>query len=206
MTALLQQLNGDMAAVIEKVSRSLVHISNGDGAGAGTIWHPEGLIVTNAHVIAGRHGLKVTLPDGQVLPTRVLAQDDENDLAALTVDASGLATIEPGDSRHLQAGEWVMAMGHPWGVAGAVTAGVVIGLESGWPETQSRTVGPARFGGIGRELIAVSLKLRPGHSGGPLVNVHGQLVGINTLMAGLDIGAAIPAHSVKAFLKNALGS
>lgn len=206
MTALLQQLNGDMSAVIEEVGRSLVHISNGDGAGAGTVWHSEGLIVTNAHVIAGRRGLKVTLPDGRILPAKVLAQDDENDLAALSVDATGLATIEPGDSRRVQAGEWVMAMGHPWGVAGAVTAGVVIGLESGWPDSEARTVGPARFGGITRDLIAVSLKLRPGHSGGPLVNVHGKLIGINTLMAGLDIGAAIPAHSVKAFLKESLGS
>src|SRR5260221_3863998 len=180
MTELLQQLNGDMSAVIDEVGRSVVHISNGEGAGAGTIWHSEGLIITNAHVIAGRRGLKITLPDGRILPTKVLAQDDDNDLAALSVDASGLHTITPGDSRHVHPGEWVMAMGHPWGVAGAVTAGVVIGLETGWPEQEARTVGPARLGGISRELIAVSLKLRPGHSGGPLVNVHGKLIRINT--------------------------
>jgi S1-C subfamily serine protease len=67
MTNILQQLNADLSGVVDGVHRSLVQIRNGHGAGAGTIWHSEGLIVTNAHVIAGRHSLKVVLPDGRTL-------------------------------------------------------------------------------------------------------------------------------------------
>src|SRR5258706_6743146 len=127
MVNLLQQLNEEMAAVSQDVQRSLVQISNGRGAGAGTIWHADGLIITNAHVIHGHHNLNVLLPDGVTVPARVLAQDDELDLASLSVEASGLPTIELGDSKHLKAGEWVLAHGHPWGVMKAGSAGRVIG-------------------------------------------------------------------------------
>jgi serine protease Do len=131
MSNLLQALNAEMASVSDDVKRSLVQITNGrGGAGAGTIWHTDGLIITNAHVIAGRHSLKVTLPDGNMLPARVLAQDVDLDLAALSVDANSLPTIEPGDSKKLRPGHWVFAVGHPWGITGAVTAGIVIGMGS----------------------------------------------------------------------------
>jgi serine protease Do len=195
MSDLIQQLNLEMSFVVENVRHSLVKVSNGGrGAGAGTIWHPDGLIVTNAHVV-GRRSLRVTLPDGRTLPARFLAHDPALDVAALKVDATGLPIIELGKSRQLQPGQWVLALGHPWGVTGAVTAGVVIG------------VGPSPEMGLPqRELIQVSLHLRPGHSGGPLVDVHGRLVGINTMMAGPDVGLAVPVHAVKAFLRQALAS
>jgi len=190
---LLQQLNHELAAVAEKAQRGLVSISNGRrGAGAGTIWHPKGLILTNAHVVQLRSP-KVTLPDGRTSPARVLAHDKELDLAVLRVDAADLPTIELGESQRLQPGQWVLAVGHPWGVAGAATAGVVIGLGP-----------PPEMDMPGRELIHVSLHLRPGHSGGPLVDTGGRLVGINTMMAGPDVGLAVPVHVVKAFLRQAL--
>lgn len=88
----------------------------------------------------------------------------------------------------------MLALGHPWGVTGAVTAGVIIGvgpvLEMSLPQ---------------QELIQVSLHLRPGHSGGPLVDVHSRLVGINAMMPGPDVGLAVPVHAVKDFLRRALG-
>jgi S1-C subfamily serine protease len=172
-----------------------VQITNGQrGAGAGTIWHADGLIVTNAHVV-GRRSLRVTLPDGRTLPARLLARDASRDLAALAVDATGLPTSELGQSKQLQPGQWVLALGHPWGVAGAVTAGVVIGVGP-----------PPEMPLPQRELIQVGLRLRPGHSGGPLVDVHGRLVGINTMMAGPEVGLAVPVHVVKTFLRQALGS
>jgi len=190
---LLQQLNAEMANVVDRVRGSLVQITNGrNGAGAGTIWHPEGLIITNAHVVR-RPSLSVTLPDGRRLPARVLAYDQTLDLAALRVDARNLPTIELGDSKRLQPGDWVLALGHPWGVTGAATAGVVIAV--GVPPEMAR---------MGRELVQVSLHLRPGHSGGPLVDVRGRLVGINTLMAGPDVGLAVPVHVVKSFLRSRL--
>jgi serine protease Do len=196
MSTLLQQLNSEMAAVVVGAGRSLVQIRNGGrGAGAGTIWHPDGLIITNAHV-ASRSPLRVTLPDGRNLPARLLAQDPSHDLAALAVDATCLPTIDLGQSRSLQPGQWVMAMGHPWGVAGAVTSGVVIGVGSDHPEMLRS----------GREWIIVSLQLRPGYSGGPLLDVKGRLVGINTMMTGPEVGMAVPVHLVKAFLRQSLRS
>jgi serine protease Do len=196
-TALLRQLNADMASVVSQVRGSLVGVSNGRrGHGAGTIWHPQGLILTNAHVVAGRHHLRVTLPDGETLLASLLAADPDLDLAALSVEAEGLPTIEVGQSKNMVAGDVVIALGHPWGVRGAATAGVFIAMSDGMPE------GPA----AGRELIAVSLHLRPGHSGGPLVDARGRLIGINTMMAGPDVGVAVPAHVIKRFLKDALGA
>lgn len=196
MSDVLQHLNTELASVVASVRHSLVHVQNGPaGAGAGTIWHPDGLILTNAHV-ARRRRLRVALPDGRTLPARILAHDRELDLAALAVDASGLPTIELGDSRRLQPGQWVLALGHPWGVPGAVSAGVVTGVGPHLPEM------PLAH----REWIAASLHLRPGHSGGPLVDALGRLVGINTIMAGPDVGLAVPVHVVKAFLRDAVGS
>lgn len=193
MSDLLQQLSNELSAVAEEARRSLVNISNGRrGAGAGTIWHADGLILTNAHVVR-LHSPRVTLPDGRVLPARILAHDASLDLAALAVDANGLPTIELGKSKQLQPGQWVLAVGHPWGVNGAATAGVIIGM--GPPPEMAMPV---------RELIHVDLHLRPGHSGGPLVDIDGRLVGINTMMAGPDVGLAVPVHVIKGFLRQAL--
>ncbi|MDE3088361.1 MAG: trypsin-like peptidase domain-containing protein [Chloroflexota bacterium] len=194
MSDLIRQLNDEMSAAVQGVRRALVEIHNGHGgAGAGTIWHADGLIITNAHVVRRRRGLKVTLPDKRTFPARLLAHDDQHDLAALSVDATGLPTIQLGDSRLLKAGQWVMAIGHPYGIAGAVTAGIVIGEGAQLPEMAAS----------GREWIAVSLHMRPGHSGGPLVDIDGRLVGINTMITGPDVGMAVPVHVVKAFLRQA---
>jgi serine protease Do len=124
----------------------------------------------------------------------VLAFDPDNDLAALSVMADDLPTIELGKSHDLRPGHWVMAVGHPWGVSGAVTGGIVIGTGKNLPGIP----------GGHRDWIAVSLHMRPGHSGGPLVDNEGRLVGINTMIAGPDVGFAIPLHTVKRFLKRSL--
>ena len=192
---LLAQLNGELAGLAARVRASLVRVEiAGRGAGAGTVWHPEGLILTNAHVVQGRSPW-VVLPDGRRLPARILAQDRELDLAALAVEAKDLPTIEVGDSRELRPGSWVVAFGHPWGVESAATAGVVIGQGQMLPERPE----------FGRSWIAASLHYRPGHSGGPLVDAGGRLVGINTVMAGPDVGLAVPVQEVKVFLKRRIG-
>jgi len=194
MENLLDRLNAELSEVVDAAERSLVQITNGSrGAGAGTIWHADGLIITNAHVVRHRHP-QVTLPDGRRFPARVLAYDAGLDVAALAIDAHDLPTIEPGDSRSLRPGDWVMALGHPWGVLGAATAGTVIG------------VGPSPEGiAGGRDLVQVSLHMRPGHSGGPLIDVRGRLTGINAMIAGPDVGFAVPVHVVRDFLRRALG-
>jgi serine protease Do len=136
----------------------------------------------------------VILPDDRELAARVLARDDRRDLAALVVDATDLPTVQLGDSKSLQPGQWVVAVGHPWGVQGAISAGIVIGLGPAWPERQ----------GAIQDYVLVSLHLRPGHSGGPLVDATGRLVGINTMINGPDIGVAVPVDEVKLFLRESL--
>lgn len=178
---------------------SLVHIAQGRRShGAGTIWHAGGLIITNAHVVAGRRRngpLEVTLPDGQQLPARRLAIDRARDLAALAVDAEGLPTVALGETRAVRPGQWVMAIGHPWGVNGALTGGTVIAVGP-----------PPEMPGYPGDLVQVDLHLRPGHSGGALLDGHGRLIGINTMIAGPNVGLAVPVVAVKRFLQESLGN
>lgn len=193
--SLLTQFNDDMAVLAERVKQSTVEVKCGEhGGAAGTVWHSSGLVVTNAHVI-GRGQPRVILPDGKVCGARVLARDRSLDLAALSVDAEGLSPIALGDSTSLEPGQFVMAMGHPFGVKGAVTAGIVMDGDSDHLEVK-----------YPEQLVAVNLPLRPGNSGGPLVDSEGRLVGINTMMTGPDTGLAIPVDVAKAFLKEEVAS
>ena len=207
MSNILTQLNTDLATLTQSVLPSLVQVQSGRrGVGAGVIWRSEGdraLVVTNAHVVEGaRRGrrtsrvapLSVTLADGQTLDARLLGRDAAHDLAALEIDTGELAqrpiAVAPGDSRALAAGEVVVAFGHPFGIRGAATAGVVIGVGTELPELERS----------GLEWLAASLKLRPGHSGGAMVDARGRLVGINTLMNGPAVGVAVPVHVVQPFV------
>jgi serine protease Do len=190
---ILQELSAEMGAAVVEAQRSVVRVSNGpSGAGSGIVWSTEGLILTNAHVVH-RQAPTVTLPDGRELPARVEAHDPERDLALLSVPASGLRAMPLGETEHLKAGQWVFAVGHPWGVANAVTAGIVIGVGADLPE-----MAPGR-----REWLMVSLVLRPGNSGGPLVDAEGRMLGINTIMTGPQVGGAVPVRVVRQFLREA---
>ncbi len=207
MTTLLSQLNSDLGEVANKARKSLVQVAAGRrGSGSGVILGADGLVVTNAHVVSERKGrhpmrdLRLTLPAGAVVAARLLAKDDGLDVAVLQIEAPDgelpeLHPIELGDSQVLRPGEWVMAMGYPWGVAGAAAGGIVIGAGPDLPESP----------GIGRDWIAVDLSLRPGYSGGPLVDHQGRLIGMSTMMAGLDVGMAVPVHVIKEFVKEAIG-
>lgn len=195
MPTILEEFSNAMASLNRDALRSLVQVRRAKRSiGSGGIWHENGLIVTNAHVVADRRGpadnLSVSLPDGQTLAARVVAFDGRADLAALQVEAKHLPAFSLGDSRHLQPGEFVWALGFPWGIHGGATIGTVIGVGT--------QVGDLR--GDGRQWLAASLHLRPGHSGGPMVDAQGRLVGINTLMNGPDVGVAIPVHVVQEFL------
>lgn len=190
---MLGAINQDLAEAIDRARTALVAIHDGRrGNGAGTVWHADGLILTNAHVVNGRSP-SIELQDGERYAAKVLARDRELDLAALSVRASQLRTIPLGDSRKLRPGDFVIALGHPWGVPAAATAGSLIGIGAGLPELNVRA-----------DLMALALHLRPGHSGGPVLNALGELVGINTMMAGPDVGVAVPIHIVKQFLKQKL--
>ena len=203
MNSLLQQLNSDLGDLADRARKSLVHVAAGTGSGSGVIFAADGLVVTNAHVVSAEKGrrtvreLRVALPDGSVVTAKLLAKDEGLDVAVLQIekldgDLPELHPIELGDSKALRPGQWVMAMGHPWGVAGAAAAGIVIGAGPDLPETP----------GAGRDWIAVDLALRPGHSCGPLVVHQGRLIGMSTRMAGLEVGMAVPAHIIWEFVES----
>jgi len=190
MVNIAQTMSQEIAEVVAQVRPSIVQISGKRGSvGAGTVWHADGLIITNAHVVHDKQP-RVVLADGRAFEGRILALDRENDIAALSIDAHDLPTVRIGDSQQVRAGHWVIGLGHPYGVQDTATAGVVIGQGVDLPEVST-----------GREWIALSLRLRPGHSGGPLVNVAGEMIGINTMISGPEVGFAVPTHTVKAFLK-----
>jgi serine protease Do len=194
MTTILEQLNQAMAEVVLQTRQSLVQISHKRGSvGSGTIWREDGLIATNAHVVQSRgrrNRLMVTLGDGRTLPAKLLAVDKTHDLAALKIEAQELPTIQRAGAQTMKPGSWVVGAGHPWGVAGAVTAGAVI--DTGQSLERNLPHG---------ELLQVGLHLRPGHSGGPLVDVQGRLVGISAMINGPDVGLAIPVHTVETFMR-----
>ena len=202
MTTILPQLNSDLGELADVVRKSLVQVAAGRrGAGSGVVFSADGLVVTNAHVVSGRRSrgsdraFQVTLPDGPVVPAKLLAKDDDLDVAVLKIEhrdghLPDLHPIELGDSKSLRPGQWVMAMGHPWGVAGAAAGGIVIGSGPDLPEAPR----------AGKDWVAVDLALRPGHSGGPLVDHQGRLIGMSTMMAGLEVGMAVPAHVIQEFV------
>lgn len=194
---ILEQFNQAAAAVVQGVLPTLVQIDNGRrSGGAGAIWRQDGLILTNAHVVAPslRHGNQpqVTLSDGRRWAARILAFDAARDLAAVKIDAQDLPALELGDVRQVRPGDWVTALGHPWGIRGAATSGAVIAVGQ-----------PASVPYQG-EMIQVGLHMRPGHSGGALVDRAGRLVGINCMIAGPDVGLAIPVNTAMRFLRDTL--
>lgn len=195
MTNIWQVLNSASANIVDQVRASLVEIWSEDGGiGAGTIWHRDGLILTNAHVIVEqrtvRRDLRVVLQDGTQYAATVIAYDTQRDLAALSIDADDLPTVTIGNSRDLRPGQYLMALGHPWGIRNALTAGIMIGIGSEVTENPD-----------GRDWIALDLKMRPGHSGGPLFDAEGRLVGINTMIQGPVVSFAVPVDVVKRFLQ-----
>lgn len=191
-----------LSEVVQRVQRSLVVVHNGRyGAGAGVVWRPGGYIVTNFHVVA-RGKLRVTLPDERQSEARLVAQAPELDLALLQVDQSDLPGVSIADSRALQTGQIVVAIGHPWGQRGFVTAGIV----GGQGKVETRGAHSQHIGYSSVPVIRSDVRLAPGNSGGPLVNAVGAVVGINTMIVGGDLGVAIPSHVVDAFVERSLGN
>ena len=191
----LASLDHERAAHIMAAQQSVVQVRTGrNGAGSGVIIHRDGLIVTNAHVVRRRKPA-IILANGQQVDGKILAVDEANDLAAISVKIEPVPALELGDSRRLRPGSLVVSVGHPWGVIGAATAGMVISI--GHP------IEPLPYAG---ELIQAGLRMRPGHSGGPMLDANGELVGINTMIAGPNVGLAVPATTVARFLRESLGS
>jgi serine protease Do len=154
------------------------------GIGSGVIIDESGLILTNNHVVAGSDDITITLSDGREFPAVEVKTDPKTDLAILKVEASGLIAARLGDSDIVEVGDWVLALGQPFGLEGTVTAGII----------------SAKGDGIQRgNFLQTDAAINPGNSGGPLVNLEGEVIGINTAIASRSggnngIGFAIPVN------------
>jgi len=191
---ILQSLTSAMADTVAGVQRSLVVLQNGrHGFGAGLVWRPDGVILTNNHVV-GRSIPHVFTADGREFSARLLARDEQIDLALLKFDADDLPAARVADSRDLKVGQLFLAVGHPWGEAGFVTLGCISSLGAARTNDSTRSV----------DIIRSDVRLAPGNSGGPLVNLAGEVVGINTMIVGGDQGIALPSYVVSQFVEETL--
>ena len=159
------------------------------GAGSGVVLTPDGFLLTSAHVVSGR-GRRGTaaFADGREFRFNVVGTDPLSDLAVLRADATDLTAATLGDAERLRVGQLVVAIGNPHGFAGSVTAGVVSALGRSLPARAGRATR------IIDNVIQTDAALNPGNSGGALVDHRGDVVGINTAVAGVGLGLAVPVN------------
>jgi serine protease Do len=182
-------MKGAFGEIAEQLRRVTVQVLAGrTGRGSGVVWSQDGQVVTNAHVLGGNR-VEVELWNGQRFPASIRNVDRQRDLAALQVNAGGMYSAVPGDSDALRPGELVIAVGSPYGFIGAVSTGIVHSLG-------------AQLGAPARRWVASDVRLGPGNSGGPLANAKGEVIGVNTMIAG-GLSLAIPSKSVSRFLTGA---
>jgi serine protease Do len=163
------------------------------GQGSGFIIEPDGLILTNHHVVADAEKITVRLQDERNFQGKVVGRDPKTDIAVIKIDATNLPVASLGNSDQLQVGEWVVALGSPFGLANTITSGIV--------SAKGRWIGAGPYD----SFIQTDASINPGNSGGPLVNLHGEVVGINTAIfsrtgSNIGIGFAIPISLVKELL------
>src|SRR6266480_3319790 len=160
-----------------------------DGGGSGVVITPDGYTLTSAHVVARTEGKgRASFVDGRELEFEVVGSDPLSDLAVLRVDARDLVPAELGDAERLRVGQLVVAIGNPHGFTGSVTAGVVSALGRSLP-TRSRSA--VR---LVENVIQTDAALNPGNSGGALADGVGRVVGVNTAVAGVGLGLAVPIN------------
>jgi serine protease Do len=183
--------------VVAQVQPSIVQvIKEGRGAGTGIVWKVEGHeghIITNNHVVPDDSTrIQVHLSDGRSLDAKVIDRHKKLDVALLLVEGEHLQAVEVADSASLRVGEWVFAVGNPWGQRGVVTAGIISGVST--PKaTQGEDEFPVRY-------IKSDVILAPGNSGGPLLNADGMVVGVNAMVFGGDLAVSIPSNVVSSWI------
>jgi serine protease Do len=165
-----------------------------NGLGSGFIIDRNGTILTNYHVVDGAQKIAVTLSDGKTYDAKVIGKDQKTDIAVIKIDAGqDLPVVTLGDSDRLEVGEWVMAIGNPFGLDHTVTSGIV--------SAKGRQIGAGPYD----NFIQTDASINPGNSGGPLINLRGEVVGITTAIfsqsgGNIGIGFAIPTNSIKELL------
>ena len=177
--------------IVEELRRTTVVVASGrGGGGSGIVIDSVGLVLTNAHVVSTAK-VRVQAWDGRTSEGFVVARTGGVDLALVNVPMENLPAARLGNAQTVRSGEFVVAVGNPYGFIGAVTTGVI------------RGVGAVR--GLGdADYIQCALRLAPGNSGGPLANARGEVIGVNSMVVG-NVGLAIPTGTVQRFLTRAQG-
>ena len=172
---------GGQAPQKEQVRQSL---------GSGFVISADGYILTNNHVVDKAKDIKVSFDDGRVLEAKLIGKSPEIDIALIKVEAAGLPAVTLGDSEALEVGDWVMAIGNPFGLSHTVTKGIV--------SAKGRVIGVGPYD----DLIQTDAAINPGNSGGPLFDMKGEVIGINTIIIakGQNLGFAVPINMVKEVL------
>src|SRR5580765_5135353 len=196
----LDAYSNAVITVAERLAPSVANlrVSRGRRAGGGSavVITPDGFLLTSAHVVEGstRPG-RASFVDGRELRFEVVGSDPHSDLAVLRADADDLVPAELGEAERLRVGQLVVAIGNPNGFAGSVTAGVVSALGRSLPTASGRIVD---------NVIQTDAALNPGNSGGALADGRGRVIGVNTAVAGVGLGLAVPVNDATRQIVGAL--
>ena len=188
-----------VVSVAEKLGPSVANLRVARrGTGSGVVITPDGFMLTNAHVIGSGRRVRASFTDGSDVQAGVVGVDPLSDLGLLRLDAAAAPAAELGDAGKLRVGQLVVAIGNPHGYAGSVTAGVVSALGRSLPARDRRATRMID------DVIQTDAALNPGNSGGALVNGSGEVVGINTAVAGVGLGLAVPINATTRRIVSAL--
>jgi serine protease Do len=199
VTGVAERLSPSVANL--RVSRRVRGGRRLDGAGSGVVITPDGYMLTSAHVVERTDGSgQASFVDGRELAFEIVGSDPLSDLAVLRLDARDVVPAELGDAEHLRVGQLVVAIGNPNGFAGSVTAGVVSALGRSLPVRTRRQFR------LVENVIQTDAALNPGNSGGALADGRGNVIGINTAVAGIGLGLAVPIDATTRKIVGALMS
>jgi S1-C subfamily serine protease len=187
VTTVAERLLGSVASL--RISRRLSGGRQAQGSGSAVAITPDGFLVTSAHVVEGAGKGRASLPDGRELRFEVVGRDPLSDLAVIRASGADLEPVSLGNADRLRVGQLVVAVGNPMGLTGSVTAGVVSGLGRSFPTTDGRA------SRLVENVIQTDAALNPGNSGGALVDGRGRMVGVNTAVAGIGLGLAVPVNA-----------
>jgi S1-C subfamily serine protease len=186
LDAYSQAVMGVAERVLPSVASVSVRTTRGAGAGSASVITADGFLLTSAHVVAGVDVVDAAFGDGTEVSADVFGRDPLSDLAVLRARGSVPAPVELGDAANLRVGQLVVALGNPLGLAGSVTAGIVSALGRSLPTASGRVID---------EVIQTDAALNPGNSGGVLADSAGRAVGVNTAVAGIGVGLAVPINA-----------